>query len=291
MITAPFEYAAPKSLKEALALLRGGGSDRKVLAGGQSLIPMMRFRLAAPSMLIDITRIPELGVFEEEDGYLRIGAIITHGQMECSPMIKDRYPLLFTTASVVADPIVRQRGTLCGALVHADPAGDWGAALIAARAEVVISSQSGERRMPVDEFLVDTFTTALTEDEVLKEVRVPVPSARTGGNYQKIERKVGDFATAGVAACVTVDDKGAIAQVGIGLCAAGPISRRAVSAERRLMGNTLDDAAIAAAGAQAAAEAEPVADTRGPVDYKRDMFRVLTIRALRATRTIVEGRR
>ncbi len=289
MIPAAFEYAAPKTVAEAIALLRGADSGGKILAGGQSLVPMMRFRLAAPSLLIDITRIPELRTFKEESGFLRIGAMVTHGELERSALIVERYPLLASTARVVADPIVRERGTICGSLVHADPAGDWGAALIAARAQAVVTGSAGERTMPLDDFLVDTFTTALREDEILTEVRVPTPPARSGGSYQKIERKVGDFATAAVGVQMTLSDQGAVEAVGIGLCAAGPISLRATAAEGALLGKILDDVSITAAAAAAAAQAEPTADTRGAVDYKRDMVRVLTSRALHAARATIKA--
>ncbi|HVA37293.1 MAG TPA: xanthine dehydrogenase family protein subunit M [Candidatus Dormibacteraeota bacterium] len=288
MISAAFEYAVPKTLAEAIALLRRDPGG-KILAGGQSLIPMMRFRLAAPSLLIDITRIPELHVMREEDGALRIGAAVSHAEIENAALIAQRYPLLASTAAVVADPVVRNRGTLCGSLVHADPAGDWGAALIAARAEVVIAGPAGERRMPLEEFLIDTFTTALGEDEVLAAVRVPTPGPRSGGSYLKIERKVGDFATAAVGVQLTLDAQGRVERAGIGLCAAGPVSLRAAAAEQRLIGKPLDDAAIASAGQEAAAAADPAADTRGPVDFKKDMFRVLTVRALRAARAAIAG--
>ncbi|MDE2570912.1 MAG: xanthine dehydrogenase family protein subunit M [bacterium] len=287
MIPAAFEYAAPKTIAEALALLRGKDGEGKILAGGQSLIPMMRFRLASPSLLIDIMRIPELRVFKEEAGYLRIGAAVTHAQVESSATIREGYPLLFSAVGIIADPVVRNRGTICGSLVHADPAGDWGAALLAARAEAVVVGPEGERRIPLDEFLADAFTTVLKPDELLSEVRVPTPGPRSGGNYQKIERKVGDFATAGVGVQIMLNAQGTVEQAGIGLCAAGPISRRAAAAERMLTGKMLDDATIAAA--EAAAQADPTADTRGPADYKKDMFRVLTARALRAVRAAVEA--
>lgn len=282
MIPAAFEYVAPGSVSEAIALLQRHGSDAKVIAGGQSLIPMMRFRLATPAVLIDIGRIPDLAYIREEGGWLRIGALTRHAAMEHSPLVRERYPLLASTAGWVADPIVRNLGTVCGSLVHADPAGDWGAALLAAGARVVITGPGGRRTLALDDFLVDTFTTALAEDELLTEVQVPAPAGPTGGNYQKIERKVGDFATAAVGVQISLDGQGRIARAGIGLCAAGPISRRAAAAEASLIGQDPGAAAFAQAGELAAAAAEPVADTRGPAEYKQDMFRVLTVRALRA---------
>jgi carbon-monoxide dehydrogenase medium subunit len=280
MIPAAFEYVAPESVEEAVQLLHRYAGDAKVISGGQSLIPMMRFRLAAPAVLVDIGRIRELAVLREEDGFLRIGAGVSHGDIERASWIAERYPLLAATARVVADPIVRNRGTVCGSLVHADPAGDWGAAMLAARAEAVVQGPGGRRTLPMDEFLLDTFTTALAEDEILVEVRVPTPEGRAWGDYQKIERKVGDFATAAVAVQIELDASGLVRGAGIGLCSAGPISRRAVAAEERLVGRPFSSEAIAQAAEAAAAEAEPAADTRGSAEYKKDMFRVLTGRAL-----------
>jgi carbon-monoxide dehydrogenase medium subunit len=282
MIPAAFAYVAPGSVPEAVELLRRHGTEAKILAGGQSLIPMMRFRLATPSLLIDIGRIADLRYLREEGGWLRIGALTTHADVERSPLVRERYPLLAGTAAWVADPVVRNLGTVCGSLAHADPAGDWGPALLAARAEAVITGPSGERVLPLDDFFVDTFTTALREDEILTEVRVPAPSGRTGGSYRKIERKVGDFATAAVGVQVTLGGDGRIREVGIGLCAAGPVSLRARHAEASLLGQVPTDEAIARAGELAAAQSDPRDDARGPAEYKRDMFRVLTVRALRA---------
>lgn len=282
MIPAAFEYTAPASLAEAVQLLERHGPDAKVIAGGQSLIPAMRFRMATPGVLVDIGRIPGLDVLAEEGGVLRIGALVRHADIEHSPLVRSRYPLLASTARVVADPLVRNLGTVAGSLVHADPAGDWGAALLAARAEVVLTGPNGQRTMSVDDFLVDTFTTALEPGELLTEIRVPAPGPRSGGNYQKIERKVGDFATAAVGVQVAVGADGRCTAAGIGLCAVGPTSLRAREAEAFLVGQPLTEAVFARAGELAAAACSPVADTRGSEDFKRDMVRVLTVRALRA---------
>lgn len=280
MIPAAFDYAAPGSVAEALALLQQH-PDAKVIAGGQSLIPMMRFRMAQPGMLVDIGRIPGLDGLAEEGGTLRIGALVRHATMEHSPLIRDRYPLLAATARVVADPVVRNLGTVVGSLVHADPAGDWAAAMMAARARVVIAGPGGERTVDIDDFFVDTFTTVVGPDELAVEVRVPVPGPGTGGDYQKIERKVGDFATAAVGAQVALDAAGRCQSAGIGLCAAGAVTLRAAAAEASLQRADPTDAAIASAGELAAAASDPGPDTRGSAEYKRDMVRVLTIRALR----------
>ncbi len=280
MIPAAFDYVAPRSVSEAVALLREHSFDAKVIAGGQSLIPMMRFRMAQPKVLVDIGRIKELEYLKEEDGYLRIGALIRHSTMEHSPLIRERYPLLAATARVVADPIVRNLGTVAGSLVHADPAGDWAAAMMAARAEVVAVGPDGERVFGIDDFLVDTFTTALEPDEIVAEVRVPIPGPRSGGDYQKIERKVGDFATAAVAVQVSLDADGRCQSAGIGLCAVGHLTLRANEAEAALVGQPLDEATLKKAAELAAEAAEPTSDTRGSAEYKKDMVRVLTLRAL-----------
>lgn len=281
MIPAAFDYVAPRTVSEAVDLLRQYGYDAKVIAGGQSLIPMMRFRMAQPRVLVDIGKIAELDYLKEEDGYLRIGALVRHSTMEFSPLIQERYPLLAATARVVADPIVRNRGTVVGSVVHADPGGDWAAALMAARAEVVVVGLNGQRVIKIDDFLIDTFTTALEPEELAVEVRVPIPGPRTGGDYQKIERKVGDFATAAVAVQIQLDERGVCQSAGIGLCAVGPITLRAAEAEAALVGKPLDEASIRVAAGLAAEIARPVADLRGSVEYKKDMVRVLVGRALR----------
>jgi aerobic carbon-monoxide dehydrogenase medium subunit len=281
VIPAAFDYKAPGSLAETVSLLQEYGPDAKIIAGGQSLIPMMRFRMLMPSVLIDIGRIPDLAYLFEENDYLRIGARVTHGAMERSALLAERYPLLAATAKVVADPVVRRRGTVVGSLVHADPAGDWAAAMMAARAEVVILGPAGLRVVTIDDFLVDTFTTALGEAEVAIEVRVPVPVPRSGGSYLKIERKVGDFATAAVGVRIRLAADGRCEHAGIGLCAVGPITLRAAAAEASLIGEPLTEPVIGQAAQLAAAASQPSPDTRGPAEYKQDMIRVLTARALR----------
>lgn len=280
MITPPFDYVAPRTVAEAVQLLRKHGYEAKVLAGGQSLIPMLRFRLLEPALLVDINRIEDLAYLREEDGFLRIGALTRHADVENAPGLEKRYPLLVATARVVADPLVRNRGTVAGSLVHADPAGDWGAAMLAAGAQVVVTGPDGSRTLSIDEFLVDTFTTAMGEDELLTEVRVPIPPERSGGAYLKLERKLGDFAIAAVGVQVTLNAAGECTRAGIGLCAVGPISLRASRAEEYLVGKPLTADTIAEAARLAAEQAEPTSDQRGPEEYKRDMVRVLTQRAL-----------
>lgn len=281
MIPAAVEYRAPGTISEAVGLLQQYGYEAKIISGGMSLVPMMKFRLAQPQVLIDIGRIPGLDYLEEEAGVLRIGALVRTATMEQSRIIAERYPLLSSAAALVADPLVRNRGTVVGSLVHADPAGDWAAAMMAARAEVVVEGPNGQRTIGIDQFLVDTFTSALEEAEVAVECRVRTPRSRSGGNYQKIERKVGDYATAAVGVQVSWDQAGVCTEAGIGLCAVGPITLRARAAEQYLVGKPLTEENIRQAAALAAGESQPAADTRGPAEYKRDMVRVLTARALR----------
>ena len=280
MIPGQFEYHAPSTLDEALALLAEHGSDARVLAGGQSLIPLMKLRLASPAVLIDLNGVDSLSGIEEADGQLRIGAMTRHSALERSELIGSRYPLIADAAAVIADPLVRNRGTTGGSLAHADPAGDLGSVMTALGAEVVVTGPGGERTLPIDELLLGPFTTTLEEGEILTEVRVPQPAERSGGAYEKLERKVGDFATAAVAVQLTREN-GSCASIGIGLTAVGPTTIRASEAEDALRGGSLDEDALRAAAVLAAAASDPAADLRGSEEYKRDMVRVLTLRALR----------
>ena len=280
MIPGQFEYHAPSTLDEALALLAEHGSDARVLAGGQSLIPLMKLRLASPAVLIDLNGVGSLSGIEEADGQLRIGAMTRHSALERSELIGSRYPLIADAAAVIADPLVRNRGTTGGSLAHADPAGDLGSVMTALGAEVGVAGPGGERTLPIDELLLGPFMTTLEEGEILTEVRVPQPAERSGGAYEKLERKVGDFATAAVAVQLTREN-GHCASIGIGLTAVGPTTIRASEAEDALRGGSLDEAAMRAAAELAAAASDPAADLRGSEEYKRDMVRVLTLRALR----------
>jgi carbon-monoxide dehydrogenase medium subunit len=281
MIPAAFEYHAPRSLSEATALLVKLGEDAKLLSGGQSLIPLMKLRLASPAHVVDINGIPGLTGLREADGFLRIGALTRESDLEESELIRTRYPLLHETSRVIADPLVRNLATVGGNLAHADPANDHPATMLALGAEVVVTGPRGERRIPIAEFFTGPFATALRADEILTEIRVPVPAARSGGAYFKLERKVGDFATAAVAVQLSLSAAGACEQVGIGLTNVGLTPIKATGAEAALKGKRPDDAAIAEAARQAAAAAEPTEDLRGSVDYKRDLVRVLTGRAIR----------
>src|SRR5579885_2577400 len=279
MIPPPFTYVAPQSLPEALSLLQQHGSDAKLMAGGQSLIPLMKFRLASPKYVIDLRKVPGLDTLEERDGHLVIGAMVREAAIEHSPLLQQRYTGLVEASEVVADPIVRNFATLGGNLAHADPANDHPAMLLAMRAQVVVQGQQGRRHINIDDFLVDTFETALAPDEILIEIHVPKPNHHTGSAYAKLERKVGDYAIAAVGAQVSLDNN-VCTQAGIGLTNVGPKAIRPTQAEQFLVGKQLDDQTIREAARLAAAAAEPTSDLRGPADYKRAVVRTLTARAL-----------
>jgi carbon-monoxide dehydrogenase medium subunit len=279
MLPARFDYHRPETLEEALALLNQHGEEAKVLAGGMSLIPLLKLRFASPSHLVDVNRIPALQGMAETDGHLAIKAVTRHRELASSDLVKRRYPAIAAAAPQVSDPLVRNMGTLGGSLSHADPAGDFGSVMLALRAEVVLTGSGGERVIPIDEFLLDTFTTALEPTEVLREVRVPQPSPRSGGAYLKMERKVGDFATVAVAVQLSMDD-GHIGQAGIGLTAVGPKNLRASEAEASLAGAEPTEEAFAEAGRLAARAASPNSDLRGSADYKRHVVEVFVRRGL-----------
>jgi len=280
VIPSAFEYAAPQSLAEAISFLQGHAGQAKVLAGGQSLIPLMKFRLASPEYLVDIARVPGLAHLEERAGHLAIGSMVREAVLEASPLIRARYPALLETSLVVADPLVRNFATVGGNVAHADPANDHPATMLALEAEIVATGLDGERTIPVAEFFTDFFTTALRPDEILTEIRIPAPTAGSGGAYVKLERKVGDFAIVGVAAQVAIDATGICARAGIGLTNVGPTPLKVHSAEAFLQGKRLDQDSITQAAQLAAEAARPEADLRGSIAYKRDMVRVLTARAL-----------
>lgn len=281
MIPAVFDYVRAHSEDEAFAHLQQHGSEARILAGGQSLIPAMRFRLARPSVLVDINEAKDLS-YIRLNGTLAIGAIARDRAIERAPWIDDRrWGLLRDVAGVVADPVVRQMGTLVGSLCHNDPAGDWPAAALAARAEVVVRGATGLRRVAIDDFLVDSFTTAVGEGEVAVAVHFPVPDERTAGAYQKIERKVGDFATAAAAVQVSLQADGTVRDAGIALSAAGPCAVRVKEAEQLLAGQRPSDDLIRAAADAATRQSAPQADLRGGVEYKKHLAGVLVARALR----------
>ena len=278
-----FEYHAAATLDDALGTLDRLGEDAKVLAGGQSLIPLMKLRFAAPGTLVDINGIEGLDVLSEEDGALRIGALVRHKACERAELLSGRWGVLGDAAPQISDPLVRNRGTVAGSLAHADQQGDWGSALLAARASVVARSSAGEREIAVDDLLAGPFTTTLEPNELITEVRVPDPGPRAAGTYLKLERKVGDFATVGVAVHVSFDN-GNVGRAGIALTAVGPRNLRARAAEDALAGRPLDDEAIEEAARLAAEAAEPRDDSRGSAEYKRNVVRVFVERGLRQAR-------
>jgi aerobic carbon-monoxide dehydrogenase medium subunit len=281
MIPPSFEYLRPKTVPEAIAMLQQHGDAAKILSGGQSLIPLMKLRLARPGCLIDINRIAGLSHIQEEGGYLKIGGLTREAELEASPLVAAKYPIILDTAHVIADPQVRNLATIGGNLAHGDPANDHPATMIALGAQIVARGPRGERIIPIEAFFLSLFSTALEPDEILTEVCIPISPPRSGGAYFKLERKVGDFATAAVAVQITVDDKGACQKAGIGLTNVGATPVKATKAEEFLRGKNLDDTNIRQAAKLAADQAEPSADLRGPVDYKRGLVKELAKRALR----------
>jgi aerobic carbon-monoxide dehydrogenase medium subunit len=279
VIPGTFDYHAPTTMDEALTLLQTV-DGAKVLAGGQSLIPAMRFRLAAPQTLVDIRHLKELAYVEERGDALAIGALTREFQLEQSPIVTRSYPLLLDTARVIADPIVRNLATVGGNLAHADPANDHPATMLAYGAHLVARKKGASRTIAIDDFFVGLFESSLAPGEILAEIRIPKPPPGSGGAYLKIERKVGDYAVAAVAVQLQVSGD-AIKSVRVGLTNVNPVPVRARGAEAALLGKTPTADVLEAAGRAAAAECDPSADLRGPVDYKRDMVRVLTKRAVR----------
>ena len=280
MIPPAFEYLRPNTIPEAIALLQQYGEDAKILSGGQSLIPMMKLRLARPAYLVDINRVSGLSYIKEEGGFLKIGGLAREAELESSPLIRSKYPIILDTTHVIADPQVRNLATVAGNLAHGDPANDHPATMLALTAQVVATGPAGERIIPVEEFFLSLFSTALQQDEIVTEIRIPIPPSRSGGAYFKLERKVGDFATAAVAAQLTVDDKGTAQKVGIGLTNVGPKPLKATQAESFLRGKNVDQASIARASQLAAQESQPSTDLRGPAEYKRGLIKELARRAL-----------
>lgn len=279
MIPAQFQYAAPDTILDAVALLRSN-PDSKILSGGQSLIPLMKFRLAQPALVVDINNIPGLDYLYEEDGWLKIGALTRESALDESLLVRENYPLLHETTLTIADPIVRNRATVAGNLAHADPANDHPATMLAYRARVVATGEAGSRTIPIDDFFWGLFATALAPDELLTEVQIPAPKPRSGGAYVKQERKVGDFATAGVAVQLNLDAAGKIEEIGIAFTNVGLQAIRGVRSEDALRGNTPNPELIEQAAVYAGEDCEPNADLRGGVEYKRNLVRVLTSRAI-----------
>jgi len=288
VIPASFDYHAPATLDEALQLLAHHGDSAKLLAGGHSLVPAMKFRLAQPEILIDLNKLDELRYIREEGNELAIGAMTPEAWIDESEIVRRGYVLLADTARVIADPLVRNRGTIGGNLAHADPANDHPATMLAYGATVIALGTSGRRAIPVDSFFVGLFETALKPGEVLVEVRIPKPGPGAGGAYEKLERKVGDYATSAVAVQLTMNGY-TISSVRIALTNVNAVPMRGTHAESALRGQRVADSALEAAGAAAAAQCDPSADLRGSVEYKRDVTRVLTKRAIRRAVARAQG--
>jgi carbon-monoxide dehydrogenase medium subunit len=281
MIPGQFDYVRPSDLGEALRILADREGEAKVLSGGYSLIPLLKLRLAQPGLLVDIGRIGGLDGIVETDDQLRIGARATHREIHEHPTIAGTYPGLHDVAGGIGDPQVRNWGTIGGSVAHADPASDWPALLLALHANVVCRSLEGERVTPARDFFLDTFTTAIAPTEVLTEIRFTRRKRNAGGAYAKLERRVGDYATAGVAAAVELNG-GSIAWAGIGVTGVSPSPFAATQAEQQLVNVPARDEEFRRAGQAAGAQSQPVSDVRGPSDYKRAMVAELTVRALRA---------
>jgi carbon-monoxide dehydrogenase medium subunit len=279
MYPAAFDYSAPASLTETLSVLGGLGDDGRVLAGGQSLIPMMKLRLATPMHLVDINRLSDLSYIRRDNGQLAIGALARHVDVANSAEVKNASALMASAAPWIADPLVRNRGTLCGSVAHCDPEGDWNSVMLAVGAEVVAVSEKGERTIPIEQFIVDFFTNSLQSGEMVKEVRVPVSGSSAGGAYLKLERKIGDYATVGVAVHLELEGD-QIGQAGIGLTSVDARNLKAVEAENMLIGEAPSEDLFRAAAESAAATCNPTADVRGPVEFKRAVVKEYVSRGL-----------
>ena len=280
MIPAQFEYVAPKTLDEAISLLAKNPDEAKILAGGHSLIPAMKLRLAMPQMLIDIGRIKDLSYIREDGGRILIGAMTTHYQLESSDRLRDICPLLPETAGQIGDVQVRNKGTIGGSLAHSDPAADWPAAIIALSAEMVAAKASGERVIKADDFFVEMLTTALQAGEILREIRITVPQRRVGQSYMKVAQPASGFAVVGVAVNLIRDQGGKCTSAGIGITGVASKAYRASGVETALVGSSLDAKAIAAAAAHATDGVDANGDLFASDDYRRHLAEVYTRRAI-----------
>ena len=281
MIAASFEYDAPSTLEEAIGLLKQHGDGAKILAGGHSLIPMMKLRFASPERVIDINGVPGLSYIKEDGGMLKIGAMTTESEVEHSDLLKKKFPIFGDVSKLIADPQVRNMGTIGGNLAHGDAANDHPALMLALRATVIATGQGGKRPIPIDEFFLGLFATALQQDEILTEIQIPVPAKGTGSAYHKLERKVGDYATAGAAVQLTINDKGICTDIGIGLTNVSATPMRASRSEQLILNNQVTEENISAAAQLAAEDCSPSADLRGSEEYKRAMVAVLVKRMIR----------
>jgi len=281
MYPAQFDYHTPGTVKEALDLLGKYKDDAKLLAGGHSLLPAMKFRLARPAHVVDLRKVPGLSGIKEEGGMLVIGAMTTHWAVESSPLVKAKCPVLAQTAAQIGDPMVRNMGTIGGSLTHADPAADYPATIIALNAEMVVEGPKGKRTIKVDDFFKSLMTTAVGPDEILTEVRVPVCGANVGCAYMKFPHPASRFAVVGVAAVLTVEG-GKVSKASIGITGAGTKAVRARGVEAALLGKALDAATIQAAAEKAPDGVDVQADLQGSVEYKTHLLKVFAKRAIEA---------
>jgi carbon-monoxide dehydrogenase medium subunit len=281
MIAQSFQYESPGTLAEAIALLNQYGDEAKVLSGGHSLIPMMKLRFASPGYLIDINGIPGLSDIKEENGVVRIGALAREADLEHSALLATHFPIFKDVTKLIADPQVRNMGTLGGNLAHGDAANDHPAVMIALRASVIITGVDGEREVPIDEFFFGFYMTAIQQGEILTEIRLPVPATGSGNAYHKLERKVGDYATSGVAVQLTIGSDGIVTAAGIGLTNVNPVPLRASRSEEALIGKPLTEENILLAAQYASEDCNPSADLRGSEDYKRHVTGVLVKRMIK----------
>jgi len=291
MYPAAFEYLRPSSISEAITLLQQHGEDAKLLAGGQSLVPMMKLRIARPKYLIDIHRIADLNYIREQAGQIRCGAMIRHVQIEESELIRERAPMICEAAGAIGDAQVRNRGTLGGGLVEADPSGDYGAVVLALNAQLKCAGPRGERVIPAADFFTFAYTTALESDEILTEVIFPVPDSNSAGVYLKLERVAGDFAIASAAVQMGLDQKGVCNAVGVGVTGAGTVPQKAVSVESLLQGKKITPELIDEAGRLIQEGAEPIEDTRGSAAYKKKALGAILRKALRTVLQRADARR
>lgn len=280
MIPAAFDYVRPSNLGEALRILRDRAGEAKVLSGGFSLIPLLKLRLAQPALLVDLRDVGGLDSINHTDDDVRIGARVTHRRIHDDDGLAATLPILRDAAGGIGDPQIRNWGTIGGSCAHADPSADWPAVMQAVRASFVLQNAGRERVVPARGFFLDTFVTGIEADEVLTEVRIPVPAARSGGAYVKLERRAGDFSTVGVAVQLHLGDDRRIAEIGIGLTAVGDAPFAATHAEEAIHGAQPDDVMFREAAAAAARQSRPGDDSHGPADYKRAMVAELTFRAL-----------
>jgi aerobic carbon-monoxide dehydrogenase medium subunit len=280
MYPSRFRYEAPRSLDEAISLLREGGDEAKVMAGGQSLVPLMKLRFASPELIVDINNIGGLDYHRADaDGTLRIGALCRHADLEHSDLLKSTQPTMAAAAPLIADPLVRNRGTLVGSLCHADPQGDWASVVVALGGSVIAQGPGGRRAIRVADFVTGPFENTLAPDEIAVEAVIPAAKGERSGGYLKLERRVGDFATVGVAVAVETSG-GAVTRAGIALTGVGGSTIAATAAADALTGGPLSAESIEQAAQLAAQAAQPKTDHRGSAEYKRHMVHTFVVRLL-----------